>query len=172
MAHIITVGRKIRHFDRMRVTCNIRAHKLPSKRQAFYRPAAPVKANQIRNWILLRLGFLQTRQLELVQKERAVKPQMVGWTYRYGRKSLAVLVLGVDPFGQQVVQRLEERYRNKISCLDISFRINNRVSDRELDILDWLRICSHSCQSSISSSLSETRLFMRNEMSRQLILFR
>ena len=61
---------------------------------------------------------------------------MVGRTNGDGGKGLGVLVFGTQTLGQQVIQRFVKGNRNEIGCLHIAFCIDNRVSERELDVLD------------------------------------
>ena len=61
---------------------------------------------------------------------------MIGWTNGDGGKGLRVLVLRRQTFGQQVVERFVERNRNEIRRLHVPLRINDRVTDTELNIFD------------------------------------
>ena len=72
MAHVITVGGIIEHFYRVGVAGYVTPHELAPQRQALHRPAAPVEAHEIRHRVMLRIRFLETRELELIQEERTV----------------------------------------------------------------------------------------------------
>ena len=72
MTHEIAVRAIIQYPNRVRVARDITAHELTPQRQAFHRPTRPVETHQVGHRVMLRIRFLQTRELELVQEERTV----------------------------------------------------------------------------------------------------
>ena len=76
----------------------------------------------------------KTRQLEFVDEERTIQPQMIGRTDGDRGKSLRVLVLRVHTFCKKVVERFEECEGDEELCLNIPFGIDDRVTKAELNV--------------------------------------
>ena len=86
MTHIEGVGGVVQDFDRMGVTRDVRARELSAESESFDRPTTPVKADEIGDWILLRVRRSQARKLKLIEEERTVETEVIRRTHGDSRK--------------------------------------------------------------------------------------
>ena len=138
MSHVVGVGREVEHLDGVRVRSNIRAHELTLETQSVDRPSAPLESENVGQGIVLLVGRFESGEFELVDIECTVQAQVIGRPDSDRGKDLGVLVLRTETFGEQVVERLVERYRNEVCRLHVTLGIDDGVTDGEMDVLDGL----------------------------------